>query len=405
MTNAEREFRTLSFSNEGLDRGAKEETFEPWDLTIANWQAEGLETDFNDRLMVAEIPTEIGYIWKNREIPLEHHFYMDMLHKPIYELEKQLGYDPVIRMAFRIPFISYGQKVLEETDEYVIRFDRDGWTRKYMKNSNLVIDIRPVVVDEDDWEKHKAHTLEAYKKYCTDENMEAIYGPFREGNQRGDFPIRFRLQGFFWCPRDLMGIEEHMVGYYDYPEMIQDMNRFQLDIYKEQMDKILKIIKPDVIFFEEDLSGKNGPMLSPATFDEFIKPCYAEIIPFLKERGVKNVFVDTDGDFTLLIPNFTAGGVDGFLPVDVNAGVDIVAVRERFPNVKFIGGFNKLCIVDGPEAIDAEFERLKPVIRQGGYTPGIDHQAAPATSYANYQYFIKRLGEVMKGNRGEHLLR
>ena len=34
MNNAQREFLTLSFSNEGLDRGAKEETFEPWDLTL-----------------------------------------------------------------------------------------------------------------------------------------------------------------------------------------------------------------------------------------------------------------------------------------------------------------------------------------------------------------------------------
>lgn len=405
MNNAEREFLTLSFSNEGLDRGAKEETFEPWDLTIANWQKEGLVTDFNDKLCVSGIPTEIGYVFKDRPIPLENRYYMTMLEEPIYNLEKQLGYDPVKRMAFRIPFISYEEQVLEETDEYIIRFDRDGWTRKYVKNSEMVVELKPVVTDEESWERHKAHTLEAFKKYCTDENMERLYGPYREGNRKGEFPIRFRLQGFFWCPRDLMGVEEHLVGYYDYPEMINDMNRFQLDLYKDQMEKILKIIKPDVLFFEEDLSGKNGPMLSPALFDEFVAPCYQEIIPFLKERGVKNVFVDTDGDFTKLIPNFTNSGVDGFLPVDVNAGVDIVRVREQFPNVKFIGGFNKLEIVEGPEAIDKEFERLLPVIKQGGYLVGIDHQAAPSTTYENYQYFIKRLGEVMEQYRGENALK
>lgn len=401
MTNAQRENLTLSFSNDGLDRGAKEETFEPWDLTIANWQKEGLVTDFNDRLIVAGIPTEIGYVYKDRPIPLENRFYMVMLEEPIYLLEQQLSYDPVKRMAFRIPFISYDEQIIKETNEFVVRRDRDGWTRKYMNNSELIVDIQPVVTDEASWEAHKAHTLKAYHTYCTDENMERLYGPYRAGNQRGDFPIRFRLQGFFWCPRDLMGIEEHMIGYYDYPEMIQDMARFQLDIYKEQMEKILKIVKPDVIFFEEDLSGKNGPMLSPACFDNFIAPCYAEIIPFLKERGVKNVFVDTDGDFTMLIPNFTSAGVDGFLPVDVNAGVDIVQVRERFPNVKLIGGFNKLEIVDGFEAIDREFARLTPVIRQGGYLPGIDHQAAPATPFENYLYYIKRLGETMAVCRGD----
>lgn len=402
MNNAQREFCTLSFSNEGLDRGAKEETFEPWDLTIANWEKEGLVTDFNEKLCVPGVPTEVGYVYKDRPIALENRYYMTMLEAPIFNLEKQLGYDPIKRMAFRIPFLSYEEQLLEDTEEYMVRRDRDGWIRKYIKNSELVIDIQPIVTDEESWEKHKAHTLEAYHKYCTDENMERLYGPYRAGNQKGDFPIRFRLMGFFWCPRDLMGVEEHLIAYYDYPEMIQDITRFQLDIYKKQMDKILKIIKPDILFFEEDLSGKNGPMLSPACFDEFVAPCYREIIPFLKERGVKNIFVDTDGDFTILIPNFTAAGVDGFLPVDVNAGVDIVEVRNRFPNVKFIGGYNKLELIEGPEAIDREFERILPVIKQGGYLPGIDHQVAPSTPYAHYLYYVKRLGEVMAQYRGEN---
>jgi hypothetical protein len=38
--------------------------------------------------------------------------------------------------------------------------------------------------------------------------------------------------------------------------------------------------------------------------------------------------------FTKLIPNLTRVGVDGFLPVDFIAGVDIVKVREQFPNDK-----------------------------------------------------------------------
>jgi hypothetical protein len=81
--------------------------------------------------------------------------------------------------------------------------------------------------------------------------------------------------------------------------------------------------------------------------------------------------------------------------VDVNAGVDIVAVREKYPDVPFVGGFNKLCIADGHEAIDQEFQRLLPVIRQGGYLPGADHQVAPSTPLEYYKYYIGRLREVM----------
>ena len=49
------------------------------------------------------------------------------------------------------------------------------------------------------------------------------------------------------------------------------------------------------------------------------------------------MLVDTDGDFSKIISNFIDAGVDGFLPIVVNAGMDIVAVRRQFPNLKFIG--------------------------------------------------------------------
>lgn len=41
--------------------------------------------------------------------------------------------------------------------------------------------------------------------------------------------------------------------------------------------------------------------------------------------------------------------------------------QTAVPGLKFIGGFNKLTIEEGKEAIDREFERILPVIRSGGY--------------------------------------
>ena len=44
------------------------------------------------------------------------------------------------------------------------------------------------------------------------------------------------------------------------------------------------------MLFEEDLSGCNGPMISPDTFEEFVADYYRQLFPFLKEKGVKNIF-------------------------------------------------------------------------------------------------------------------
>ena len=266
-------------------------------------------------------------------------------------------------------------------------------TETWYKNYSL---LQPVIREEEDWNRLKEKILFELEHFCGDEKLKEIYGKYREEHERGEFSIRFRASGFFWTPRELLGVEEHLLAFYEMPELLHEINRFVLETYLEYFDKIFSILQPEVILFEEDLSGANGPMISPAMFDEFVGDYYKELVPFLKKKGVKNVFVDTDGDFRQLIPNFLKAGVDGFLPMDVNAGMDIVQVRKEFPDVKFIGAFNKLAIAEGKEAIDREFERLLPVIRQGGYIPGADHQIAPSTALENYRYYLKSLKEVMR---------
>ena len=398
MNYRERELATLEFSNDGLDRGAVLESMGPWIKTVNAFKEQGFDVGFTDELRSPVLPTE-NLFYATRPHAEWERYYNTMKTEMVCKYETTLGWDPLKRVSFRIPFVSYDEKILEDTAEHILRYDRDGWVRRYVKGRELVEEITPVVTDWETWEKHKQHTREQLAIHCTPENMEKAYGRYRDGDV--NFSIRFRIAGFFWLIRDLMGVEEHLVTYMLEPDLIKDINRFQLDIYKEQLDGILKIIRPGTLFFEEDYSGANGPMISPELFSEFISPCYREIIPFLKERGVGQVFLDTDGDFTAMIPTMMECGIDGVLPVDVNAGVDIVKVREAYPNLKFWGGFDKLALVTDTAAIEAEFRRLMPVIRQGGCIICTDHQAAPHTPLENYRYYVKRLREVMSECRGE----
>lgn len=383
MNNSERLLKTLDFEKME-EMGAVVETFFPWTLTMTRWIKEGLSPKFE--------PSYLYPAAKDRS----RRYFCDLMTEPVYEYEQTLGLDGVKRMAFRIPFQCFDEQVEEDTEEYTIKLDEDGWRRKYYKTRDLVEEIRPVLVEEEEWPAYKEKILLELEEYCTDEKVKEIYGKYAEGHKRGDFSIRFRASGFFWTSRTLLGVEEQLIAFYEMPELLHEINEFILEKYMEYFEKIFSVIQPEVILFEEDLSGVNGPMISPGMFDEFVGAYYKKLIPFLKEKGVKNVFVDTDGDFRMLIPNFLAVGVDGFLPMDVNAGMDIVEVRKEFPHVKFIGAFNKLAIACGKEAIDKEFERIMPVIRQGGYIPGADHQVPPSASLTDYQYYLEKLKEAMK---------
>jgi predicted house-cleaning noncanonical NTP pyrophosphatase (MazG superfamily) len=385
MTNRERENATLSFQKPA-DRGSVEETFFPWGLSLQRWKSECPSAEF------AEIIRNI-----NRKPTNKEESYMNcLMANGCYNYEKFLGFDGVKRVFFSLPFNPFDVIIHEETDEYILRRDSSGWLKKYFKDKRPPMEIKPPVTSEEDWHSLKQKALQEIKLYYTDKNIENTYGVFREGQQKGDYSVRLAISGFFWAPRDLLGIEEHMLSFFDYPEMLHDINEFILQFYLDKLAKVLDVLPADLIYISEDLSGSNGPMLSPKLFDEFVGAYYKRLIPMLKNKGVRHIFVDTDGDFKVLIPNFMEAGIEGFLPMDVNAGMDIVEARKKFPTLKFIGAFNKLKIAEGKDAIDKEFERLLPVIRQGGFIPGCDHQVAPSTSFDDYKYYISKLQEVMK---------
>jgi uroporphyrinogen-III decarboxylase len=58
-----------------------------------------------------------------------------------------------------------------------------------------------------------------------------------------------------------------------------------------------------------------------------------------------------------------------------------------------LGGFDKMVMKNGEAAMRAEFERLLPVMRAGGYIPSVDHQTPPDVSIENYRTYIRLLKE------------
>lgn len=387
MTNRERENATLNFMKP--DRGSVEETFYPWSLTKERFVEEGMPQEIADG--AKDITNDLV---GNKANQTEKYLPVDWA-QGVMEYEQYLGFDPVRRIHFVLPFRRFEEKILEQTEEYIIKQDIYGRQMYQRVGSEIETEHKPLIETMEDWERLKEHADRELEKYFTDELIDAAYGPLKEGHDKGDYSIRLNLEGFFWVPREIMGIEAHLYAFYDEPELIHDINEYIFKVYSTKLMRVVEMLQPDVVYMMEDLSGKNGPMISGEIFDEFVGSYYRRLFPMFKERGVKNVFVDTDGDFNLIIPNFIAAGVDGFLPMDVNAGMDIVKVREQFPKLKFIGGYNKLMIAEGKEAIDKEFARILPVIRGGGYIVGSDHQVAPSTSLENYRYYISKLKEAM----------
>jgi len=208
-----------------------------------------------------------------------------------------------------------------------------------------------------------------------------------EQQKAGDAVLWFTMEGFFWFPRTLLGVQEHLFAFYDQPELIHRINNDLTEWMLKVIDEICFICAPDFMTFAEDMSYNNGPMLSKDLFDEFLRPCYDRVVPVLKNRGILPC-VDSDGEVKELANWLEEAGIEGIIPLERQAGVDIAGLRKDHPRMRFIGHFDKMTMTLGEGAMRAEFERLLPTASKGGFIISCDHQTPPGVSYSDYQLYL-----------------
>jgi hypothetical protein len=233
---------------------------------------------------------------------------------------------------------------------------------------------------------------EIYPAPALPQRIRAKFTACRELQQRDEAVVWLLLDGFFWHPRCLLGIEPHLMAFYDQPELMHAMNRDLLDFNLRLLAELREVIRLDFISIGEDIAYKSGPMISRACFDEFLAPYYHHLVAAVKEQGAL-AMVETDGNVHECIPWFTAAGIDGMMPMEQRAGNDLLKIRRDHPGFLMIGGYDKTVMKDGPSAMRREFDRLLPVMRQGGFIPSVDHQTPPDVSLEDYRSYVQLLRE------------
>jgi len=243
-----------------------------------------------------------------------------------------------------------------------------------------------IIETEADYEKILPYL---FPKTTVDENK---WREWAEEQQDGKAVLWFTVDGFFWFARRLLGIEPHLYAFYDQPQLMHRINSDLADWMLFVIDKVCEYCTPDFMTFGEDMSYNNGPMLSKEFFDEFMLPYYHRVVPTLKEKGILPI-IDSDGDITIPAYWFNEAGLEGILPLERQAGVDIAILRSNHTNMKFIGHFDKMTMDKGEARMREEFERLLPTAANGGFLISCDHQTPPGVSYSNYLLYLNLFKE------------
>ena len=364
-----------------------------WGAAVRRWQKEGLP-------WTREVPQSLpdGGVIKAQDMTLDPKT-MNPVDSPDRDIDvcKYFNIDEPI---WRVPLNNYlcplfEEQILEDHGSWELLRDKYGVTQKNPKDHCGFPDwVETPVKSRNDWEKLKTERLQPTLEGRLPEN----WSQWKKVFQHRTYPLILGgyPTGFYGTARFLLGEERVMMEFYDDPDLMRDIMNYLADFWVSLYDQILQEISVDGILIWEDMCYKNGPLISPEMFREFILPGYKKITDCLKSHGVRTIMVDTDGHCWKLIPLFIEGGVNLLCPFERQAGMDIVEVRKAFPDLCIAGGIDKTKIKDGPEAIDKELRHIPWMIEQGGFIPHVDHQVPPDVSWENFKYYREKLNHIIE---------
>jgi len=220
----------------------------------------------------------------------------------------------------------------------------------------------------------------------------------KEGPRRAE-PLGLHCGSLFGAIRDWVGLigisylqadDERL-----YDEIIDTLGSLAYSV----VEQILAVYDDfDYAHFWEDICFKNGPLVVPSVFREKVGPHYARISQLVHSHGIDIVSLDCDGLIDSLVPIWVENGVNTMFPIEVGTWkASIAPWRARFGReLRGVGGMDKKVFAYDRAAIDAEIERLRPLVDLGGYIPCPDHRIAPDATWDNVRYYCDRMREVYR---------
>jgi hypothetical protein len=307
--------------------------------------------------------------------------------RPDLDLARDLHYD----LNFASPDVSLGlyppikeTQVIRDDGEYLIVRDVRGILMRTRKDGASIPEwLDNPVKSASDWERLKEHELRIDEPGRLAIDWDAFRARLKqtgEAVQVGWFPY-----GAFGTPRDLLSVENLLVAYYDQPELIRDMVDHLTTLWLWVYERVADEVQIDHIHIWEDMSGKQGSLISPRMVEAFMMPCYDRIHAFADAHGVRLMTVDTDGDCSELVPVMMAHGVNAMFPFEVQAGNDVRQVRAKYPTLGIIGGLDKRALAGSLADVDVEIERAREMLKLGRYIPAFDHLIPPDAKWANME--------------------
>jgi hypothetical protein len=293
------------------------------------------------------------------------------------------------------PFPHFEQKTISEDAEFITTMDYRGIIRRDRRDGASIPEwIGRPVRNPEDWARYKRERLSGP---VSDRRPDlsafaASADQLGAAIQLGEFPW-----GVFGTLRDVLGAEECLLAFYDYPRMVADVIDTFVSLWLAIYEQVVTKLRVDHLHIWEDMSGKQGSLISMEMVERFMMPSYDRIAAFARRHDIPLVSVDTDGQVAELVPVMMRHGINALMPFEVQAGNDLLEYRRKYPTLGLMGGLDKSALAKGKKNIDAELDRARAMLEHGGWVPGFDHLIPPDVPWRSFEYAMTELRRMIVG--------
>jgi len=288
------------------------------------------------------------------------------------------------------------RKPTARIDEYTFRYESEDGTNWEIKRLNLQSELYNRI-DGSTRPKLTMDDIEALVERA--ERLTEQYKPFPD--DFSDFCNALDKMGHerdIRCSAIGVGIPVSDPAWLEAALLRPDLVGRYLDAKATRAIKNIEVLAPlggRMFFGGGDFASDHGPMYSPQVFHDLMLPRLQRISEAAHRLGACHFF-GTDGNVWPVAKDlYGQSGVDGHHEVDRKAGMDILDIHERYPNITMVGNISSFTLHTGSPG-DVEEETRKCLLeakKTNKVIAGCSNVIVSGTPMKNVEVMLKTISK------------
>ena len=211
--------------------------------------------------------------------------------------------------------------------------------------------------------------------------------------------LNFSMTGMCYA-FDAMGLDLFVYFYADTPEVFTEYMQASVERELARIHAVADRALSPVILIPEDFASKRGPIFSPGFLRQHHYPHLRALAAAWHEHGISALY-HSDGDWRAAIPDLVACDLDGFYCLEPACGMDIVQLKNAWPNKVWAGGLDGVDLMERgtPQQVKAEVCRHiteTDALNTGGMFMASSSEINPPIPPENFTAMIEAVAECAR---------